>query len=286
MTHHTGMTLQEEAVEAPGYDRVVILPQVGSTNDYGRAILVGDPTVRRSFGELSLVSTDHQSAGRGRLDRVWEAPAGCSLATSFLVRPHVNPHNHPAPDQYHWLTSLAALAACDVFEQLAGVNPSIKWPNDVLIGNRKACGILAQLVIEPEGNISVVVGVGLNLNLAADQLPVPTATSTLVETGQPVDLSRALTVCAASFERYYRDFAATGFDASAGGQDSLLYRLRSRMSTLGSYLTIHLPGGETYRGTGVDLTAEGELVVRSDTGEERSFTVGDVVHVRPDGYGH
>ncbi|WP_421083515.1 biotin--[acetyl-CoA-carboxylase] ligase [Rothia nasimurium] len=277
--------LDEAALEVTGYRRLQILPSVGSTNEAARQVLVGDAVARLSYGELSLISTDDQNAGRGRLDRVWEAPAGCCLATSFLVRPHVNPSLRPAPGQYHWLTSLAALAACDVFEQLAGLSPTIKWPNDVLIGNRKACGILAQLVIEPEGHISVVVGVGLNLNLAEDQLPVATATSTLVETGNPVDLSRALSVLATSFEQYYRNFAATGFDASVGGQASLINHLKNRMSTLGSYLTIHLPGDETFRGTGVDLTAEGELVVRSDQGEERSFTVGDVVHVRPDGYG-
>ena len=99
-------------------------------------------------------------------------------------------------------------------------------------------------------------------------------------------MNRALTVLATSFSRYYREFAATGFDAGAAtGGASLLDRLRGRMSTLGAALTIHLPGGETFRGTGVELTAEGELVVRSDSGEERSFTVGDVVHVRPQGYG-
>ncbi|HIY94263.1 MAG TPA: biotin--[acetyl-CoA-carboxylase] ligase [Candidatus Rothia avicola] len=278
--------LQADLVDVSGFERVELLPSVGSTNEYARQILVGDALVRRSYGELSLVSTADQNAGKGRLDRLWVAPAGAALATSFAVRPHINPANRVAPDQYHWFTSLAALAACDVFEQLSGLHPSIKWPNDVLLGNRKACGILAQLVIEPEGQISVVVGIGLNLNLAQEDLPVPTATSALLESGQPVDLNRALTVLATSFSRYYREFAATGFDAGAAtGGASLLDRLRGRMSTLGAALTIHLPGGETFRGTGVELTAEGELVVRSDSGEERSFTVGDVVHVRPQGYG-
>ena len=278
--------LQADLVDVSGFERVELLPSVGSTNEYARQILVGDALVRRSYGELSLVSTTDQNAGKGRLDRVWVAPAGAALATSFIVRPHVNPANRVAPDHYHWFTSLAALAACNVFEQLSGLHPTIKWPNDVLLGNRKACGILAQLVIEPEGQISVVVGIGLNLNLAREDLPVPTATSALLESGQPVDLNRALTVLATSFARYYADFAAAGFDADASASESsLLTRLRQRMSTLGATLTIHLPGDETFRGTGVELTVEGELVVRSDSGEERSFTVGDVVHVRPQRYG-
>lgn len=273
-------------VEAPGFDRVDLREQVGSTNDAGRQVLVSDVLVRRSYGELSVISTADQNAGHGRLDRVWQAPAGAALATSFLVRPHVNALLRPAPERYHWLTSVAALAACDVFEQLAGVHPSIKWPNDVLLGRRKACGILAQLVVEPEGQISVVVGVGLNLNMSREQLPVPTATSALVETGGTVDLSEALSLLAQSFERTYRQFAAVGFDADAdAGGGSLRQCVMGRMSTLGSWLTIHLPGGETFQGVGDDLTAEGELVVLAESGEYRTFTVGDVVHVRPEGYG-
>lgn len=269
-----------------GYDRVEVLPSVGSTNEYARKILVGDALTRRSYGELSLVSTSDQNAGKGRLDRVWVAPPGATLATSFMVRPHANPANKVAPDQYHWFTSLVALAACDVLEQLCGLSPSIKWPNDVLLGNRKACGVLAQLVIEPEGNISVVVGIGMNLNVNQEELPVPTATSTLVETGQEVNLNRALNLLAQRFERHYRDFAAAGFDAGRDmGSGNLIQKLKDAMSTLGSTLTIHLPGDEIFRGVGVDLTDEGELVVRSAAGEERSFTVGDVVHVRPEGYG-
>lgn len=282
------MTAELSAAELnlTGYDRVEVLSSVGSTNEYARQILVGDAVARRSFGELSLVSTSDQSAGKGRLDRVWVAPPGAALATSFIVRPHVNPAQRVAPDQYHWFTSLVALAACDVLEQLCGLSPSIKWPNDVLLGNRKVCGVLAQLVIEPEGQISVVVGIGMNLNFTVEQLPVPTATSTLIETGQQVDLNRALEMLGRGFEGYYRDFAAAGFNAGAGrGQGSLIQKLKEKMSTLGAALTIHLPGGHTFRGVGVDLADEGELVVRSASGEERSFTVGDVVHVRPEGYG-
>lgn len=278
--------LSATELELVGYDRVEVLPSIGSTNEYARRILVGDALQRRSYGELSLVSTSDQNAGKGRLDRVWVAPPGTSLATSFIVRPHAHPATTIAPDRYHWFTSLAALAACDVLERLCGLRPSIKWPNDVLLGNRKVCGVLAQLVIEPEGQISVVVGIGMNLNMGQEELPVPTATSAFVEAGQPVDLNRALEALAQGFERHYRDFVAVGFDAGAdGGTYSLIRKLKDRMSTLGATLAIHLPGDEVFRGVGVDLTHEGELVVRSANGDERSFTVGDVVHVRPDGYG-
>lgn len=276
--------LDSQLITASGYSRIELLDSVGSTNDYGRKILAEDALIRRGWGELSLVSTGDQNAGRGRLDRAWVAPAGTSLATTFIVRPHANPANRVAPDRYHWLTSLAALAACDALAQLFGLNPSIKWPNDVLLGNRKVCGILAQLVIEPEGQISVLVGIGINVNMRQEDLPVPTATSALLESGKSGDLSELLNRLAISFERYYRDFARGGFTPGEGSP-SLLDRLRNRMSTLGSHLTIHLPGDTTFSGIGVDITGEGELVVRAENGEERTFNVGDVVHVRPRGYG-
>lgn len=276
--------LDSQLITASGYSRIELLDSVGSTNAYGREILTGDALTRRAWGELSLVATGDQNAGKGRLDRAWVAPPGTSLATTFIVRPHANPHREIAPDRYHWLTSLAALAACDALGKLYGLNPSIKWPNDVLVGNRKICGVLAQLVIEPEGNISVLVGIGTNLNMDRDQLPVPTATSALVESGKRGNLTEALNLLASSFERHYREFAEGGFDAEAGSP-SLLERLRNRMSTLGAHLTIHLPGDKTFSGIGVDLTGQGELVVRAEDGEEGVFSVGDVVHVRPRGYG-
>lgn len=271
-------------ITATGYSRMELLDSVGSTNEYGKTILTGDALVRRSWGELSLISTGDQNAGKGRLDRAWVAPAGTSLATTFVVRPHANPANRIAPDRYHWFTSLAALAACDALGELFGLSPSIKWPNDVLLGNRKVCGILAQLVIEPEGQISVLVGIGINVNMQQEHLPVPTATSALLESGQEGDLNRVRNLLATSFEGYYRDFARGGFDADAGSP-SLLDRLRNRMSTIGSHLTIHLPGDTTFTGVGVDITGEGELIVRSEGGDERTFNVGDVVHVRPRHYG-
>lgn len=278
--------LDANAVHLPGFDRVEILESIGSTNDYGRAVLAGDAVARRSWGELSVISTGDQNAGRGRLDRVWSASPGSSLATTFVLRPHVNPRVRIAPDQYHWFTPLAALSVCDALTQHFGLAPSIKWPNDVLLGNRKVCGILAQLVLEPEGDISVIVGVGLNLNMTAEQLPVATATSTLVESGQTADLSQVLTSLATSFQHYYRGLASCGFDASQPFEGaSLLERLRAAISTIGAHLTIHLPGGETFRGVGLDIADTGELVVRAENGEERQFAVGDVVHVRPDGYG-
>lgn len=276
--------LDPTLITATGYSRMELLDSVGSTNEYGKTILTGDALVRRSWGELSLISTGDQNAGKGRLDRAWVAPTGTSLATTFVVRPHANPANRIAPDRYHWFTSLAALAACDALGELFGLSPSIKWPNDVLLGNRKVCGILAQLVIEPEGHISALVGIGINVNMGEEHLPVPTATSALLESGQEGDLNQVLNLLATSFERYYRVFARGGFDADAGSP-SLLDSLRNRMSTIGSHLTIHLPGDTTFTGVGVDITSEGELIVRSEAGEERVFNVGDVVHVRPRHYG-
>lgn len=283
-----GQGLEPQLGDLAGYGQVLVLPRVGSTNDYAIELLKGGAEKTAGLGELSLVLTDCQEAGRGRLDRSWQAPAGQALAMTFLLRPHAGQGISPAPDRYHWFTVLLALAACRALEESSGLAPSIKWPNDVLLGQKKVCGILAQLLLEADGQISVAVGIGINVNLGQQDLPVPTATSLLLESGTPQNLTVLARQLASQFEGLYRQFAASGFDAAAplaAGATSLCDQVKEVMGTLGAYLTVHLPQDQLVRGWGKDLLPSGELLVETEEGQERAFSVGDVVHLRPEGYG-
>ena len=149
-----------------------ILPVAGSTNDelVGRAALADLP-------EFTVLVTDNQTAGRGRLGREWIAPPGATLAISVLLRP-VLPHGEPLSlEHYGWLPLLSGMA---MTRAVASVLPDgdervgIKWPNDVQVNGAKVCGILAELL---PGGDAVVVGCGVNVSMTADQLPIPTATS-------------------------------------------------------------------------------------------------------------
>ncbi len=204
-----------EAREA-GYSFVRVYDVVDTTNtEIVRRLTRGEPCERTELGELSVFTTLYMTAGKGRMDRAWTAPAGTCLATSIVVRPHAGVGQQLPITSYHWLTMLAGLSVLDVWREL-GLDAALKWPNDLVIRGRKACGILALLLSEPaqvpeeKRQMSIVVGIGQNLNMREDQVPVPTATSALIQRGEPVDnhvvLNRMLTI----FARRYREFVSVG----------------------------------------------------------------------------
>lgn len=215
---------------------------------------------------LAIVLTDDQTAGRGRLDRTWIAPAGSSLAISVLIR--------DLPDSLAargWIPLAAGVAMTDaVAEQLPDRTVAVKWPNDVLVDGRKISGILAEATTD-----AVVVGAGVNTAMTAAQLPVPTATSFAV-LGADVDADRLI----AGYVRRLAeliDGLATGGDATASG---LHAQATARCATLGLEVTVSLPGDQVLQGTAIALDADGRLVVMSG-GIPHAVSAGDVVHVRP-----
>lgn len=145
--------------------------------------------------EGAVVVAGEQTAGRGRLGRRWLSPAGTSLLCSVQLRPPVPPERLPE------LTGVAAHACAEAIEAVAGVKPGLKFPNDVLIGERKVAGVLAEA---REGR--VVLGVGVNVNVQEDALPTEVdrpATSLLVETGRELDRAELLVELLQRLERRY-----------------------------------------------------------------------------------
>jgi BirA family transcriptional regulator, biotin operon repressor / biotin---[acetyl-CoA-carboxylase] ligase len=145
--------------------------------------------------EGALVVAEEQTEGRGRLGRRWLAPAGTSLLCSLQLRPPVPPERLPE------LTVVASHACAEAIAALTGLEPELKFPNDVLLGGRKVAGVLAEA---REGR--VVLGVGVNVNVAADELPQEVdrpATSLLVETGREIDRAELLVELLERLERRY-----------------------------------------------------------------------------------
>ncbi len=138
-----------------------------------------------------VVVTDHQVAGRGRLDRAWVTPAGAALTLSLLVAPDAVP-----TPRWPWLPLLTGVAVVEAVRRVAGVEVALKWPNDVLVGDRKLAGILVERVEGPRG-AGAIVGVGLNVSQTPSELPVPTATSLAMEAEPPdrTDLLVAVLEC-------------------------------------------------------------------------------------------
>ncbi|MDF2146497.1 biotin--[acetyl-CoA-carboxylase] ligase [Knoellia sp. p5-6-4] len=209
-----------------------------------------------------VVVTDHQSAGRGRLGRSWEAPAGTSIAVSVLL---------PAPQHgIGWVPLVTGLAVARAVHDVAGVHAGVKWPNDVLVeedGWRKVCGVLCE--VHPAG---VVVGFGVNVSQSRDELPVENATS-LALCGAP-DVRREDLVVAC-----LRHLAVLHGDLMVGGPalEAARAAYRSACRTIG--MVVDLNTGTTSRVPATGVDDEGRLVVHGESGEY-AVAAGDVVHVR------
>lgn len=245
------------AVAGGLFDRIDTVASTGSTNaDLAAAAREGAPP-----GVVLLAG--HQSSGRGRFARRWEAPPDTSIACSALVAPR-----RPV-DEWGWLPLLVGLAVADGVRAATGLDARLKWPNDVLVGDRKLCGILCE-AIGDAAPPRAVLGWGLNVGLTAEQLPVPTATSTRIEGSD----ARATAIAAAVLRALETWF--TRWDAGAPLADAY----RERCGTIGREVVVRLGGDEAVRGVATGVDADGGLVVRTATGE-RTFVAGDVEHVRP-----
>jgi BirA family transcriptional regulator, biotin operon repressor / biotin---[acetyl-CoA-carboxylase] ligase len=212
-----------------------------------------------------IVVAESQTDGRGRRDRSWTTPPRAGLTFSVLLRP-----TFPATG-WGWLPLLAGLAVATPLRMLSELDVRLKWPNDVLVGERKLGGILTEVV-----GTGVVVGIGLNISLRADELPVPTATSLAVAGSAVVDRDPVLRAVLREFERRYADLTRASGDAASSG---LASGYRQACATLGRDVRVELPGPRVLDGTAVDVDADGRLVL-DVAGRRQTVAAGDVVHVR------
>lgn len=253
---------------------------------------------RDGAGEGVVLVADRQSAGRGRRGRIWVAPAGASLLVSVLLRP---------PASLAPVTTMAAgVAMVDAVDQVAGVGPRLKWPNDLVVptteGDRKLAGMLTEADWPAGSNIAagwrrpaaheravVVVGVGVNVSWPspgeltadrraggrADEVPpelVETATAINWLTQRPVGRPDLLVAFLTEFDRRYREMLEVG-------ADPIVEAWRDRSATLGRAVRVDL-GADDLEGTAVDVTRDGQLVVETVEGIRRTLAVGDIVHLR------
>jgi BirA family biotin operon repressor/biotin-[acetyl-CoA-carboxylase] ligase len=214
---------------------------VDSTNRYllERAS-AGDP-------EGVVAVADEQTAGRGRLGRTWVAPAGSALLVSVLLRPAL------APERVHLVTLAAGLAALDAIDRLTAVPARMKWPNDLVVDDRKLAGILA----EADGRGAVVVGMGCNVR--PDALPPELHD---IATAVEVDRAQLLVEWLGAY------------DARLNTLDRVIADATARSATIGRRVRVDL-ARETFEGVATAITDDGYLVV-----DGRVVTAGDVVHLR------
>lgn len=242
------------------WDSVEVVSQTGSTNaDLADRARSGSPAG-------TVLVTDHQTAGRGRLGRTWTAPSGSSIALSLLLRPDRDPAS------WTWLPLLAGLAVADTVRAIAHAPAVVKWPNDVLVDGLKLCGILAERVGTADG-AACVLGVGINVHLTADELPVPTATSLAVlRPGQRFVRGEIIATLLATFALLYHRW-------EDGRDDELVAEYLARCDTLGRQVKVVQADGSAVQGEAVGVDPTGRLLVRTSNRTE-TFAAGDVLHLR------
>jgi BirA family biotin operon repressor/biotin-[acetyl-CoA-carboxylase] ligase len=242
--------------------RVRRVERTGSTNaDVLAAAVAGEP-------EGLVVVAGTQIAGRGRQGRTWESPPGGGLWFTLLLRPDEVP-----VARFGWLPLLAGVALAEAVTEKTKVDAGLKWPNDLLVDERKCAGILA----EATGTGGVALGIGLNTNLDADQLPpAPTgmkATSLQELTGSEVDNDVLLDAVLDRLAVRYAEWRTRAGDPEESG---LRWAYTQNCVTIGKRVRAILPGGTEIAGLATTVDGDGRLVVG-----DQPVAAGDVVHLRP-----
>ncbi|MGW1721161.1 biotin--[acetyl-CoA-carboxylase] ligase [Streptomyces sp. NPDC002156] len=247
---------------------VEVVRSTGSTN----ADLVALANAGKAEEGFVLVA-EEQTAGRGRLDRQWTAPARSGLFFSVLLKPTGVP-----VARWGWLPLLTGVAVATGLSRAAGVDTSLKWPNDLLVSvggaERKAGGILA----ERAGADAVVIGIGINVTLREDELPVPTAGSLALAGAVGTDRDPLLRAVLRSLEQWYVRWRAVEGDPVLSG---LQETYAAGCATLGRTVRAELPGDRSVVGEAVAVDGDGRLVLATGEGVQEPVGAGDVVHLRP-----
>jgi BirA family biotin operon repressor/biotin-[acetyl-CoA-carboxylase] ligase len=235
--------------------------EIDSTNTYVR------DQARQGTPEGLVAVAAHQTAGRGRLDRRWESPPGSNLLASVLLRPAC------AAGDLHLCTGALALAAADACVAVAGVEPVLKWPNDLLVDGAKLAGVLAEAEFAGHQLESVIVGIGINVAWPGPAEATGTCLDDLSGSAEPVDPAELL-------DRMLELLAARRplLDDEAGRRE-LADEVRRRCATLGQRVRVSLPAGEL-TGVASAIDEAGHLVVETDAGAQQ-VSAGDVLHLRP-----
>ena len=247
---------------------LTLLQDATSTNELALA------AAQSGSPDGTVIVADRQTAGRGRLARTWESPAARNLYVSILIR------RLPSDERLGWLPLLAGTAAAAAIHILTPLSPSLKWPNDLLVGSKKVGGILSESQGIGTDNACAVLGIGLNVNWLPEEMPTelkPIATSLAAEMQTPVDRARLLARLLIELEQRVDQWRR-------GDLAGLATEYRTHCGTIGQQVRIDVGGGGQLEGTVTGIEPDGSLRLHSGSGrfaQDRIVHTGDVMHLRP-----
>ena len=217
----------------------------------------------RGCADGVVAVADVQTAGRGRHGRIWTAAPGAALLVSVLLRPDL------PPERLHLVTLAAGVAAAEAVQEVGGFEARLKWPNDLVVDDRKLAGILAEAAGTGRGGTGGVV-VGMGLNLRSDAFPpeiAEIATAADRHAAHVVDPDDLLVAWLRALDHRLAEL------------DGVVAAAANRSATLGREVRIEL-ARDSFTGVATRMTPEGYLVVTRDDGTEETVTAGDVIHLR------
>jgi BirA family biotin operon repressor/biotin-[acetyl-CoA-carboxylase] ligase len=252
-----------------------LLSRLGKTRVVGRDIQVFERTTstndvieklaRDGVKEGAVVFAESQTKGRGRLGRKWLSPERKGLWFSILLRPDLR------PQETTQLTVASATALRRAIQNVTGLSPEIKWPNDILVGGKKVAGILTELSAELDRVKHVILGVGVDVNLGAGEFPPELrklATSLKIESGRAVSRPELAAAILRELDFDYARICAGKFTAVADEWEA-------HCTTIGRNVTVQI-GGRKLRGRAESLDDDGALLLRTEHGRLEPITGGDV----------
>lgn len=239
--------------------RIYYYETVSSTMDIAMELGI------KGASEGTIVVAEAQTEGRGRLGRRWLSPKYKGIYTSIILRPNI------LPNSASFFSLLSAISVCGAVEEMLGLEVEIKWPNDLLIGNRKFAGILTELSGEIDEVRFIVIGAGINVNSSRDSLP-PGATSLKEENGSFVNRADLLKEILRKVEQYYIIF-------NSKGSAPIIEEWQSHRNTIGKRIKVTCKNCHL-EGMAVDIDTDGALLVRTDSGIVKKVMAGDVLYCR------
>jgi len=215
--------------------------------------------------EGSIVIAESQTAGRGRMGRIWVSPKSKGAYFSVILRPDI------LPKEVSSITLFSALSVAKTIREMTNLAAFIKWPNDVLIDSQKICGVLTEMNAETDKINFVIIGIGININTKKELLPKG-ATSIAEESGRELSRVEIVRSIFKNMDKYYRLF-------NSGHIDEIIREYKEFSNFLGTrvQVTYHETKIEGYA---IDVDRDGALVLRMDSGLNERVLAGDVTMLR------
>ncbi len=240
-----------------GKKKIVYFKEIDSTNTRAKDLAT------KGAPEGTLVVSEKQTKGRGRKGRNWFSPSQGGIYTSLILRPRIPPNEAPK------MTLLTAVAVAETLHSLTQLNANIKWPNDILINEKKIAGILTEISTEMDAIDYIIVGLGININTPhfPDDIQVK-ATSVLIETGKHFPRIKLIKEYLKRYEDYYETFKRTGFEP-------ILKRWKELTNIMGRKIIVEMID-KKYIGEVQDIDSEGVLILKDNSGKHHRISSGDV----------